>query len=443
LTYEEALAFLGERIDFERFTGTVRPGNERIRALMDMLQSPQAAYPSIHVTGTNGKYSTVAMATAILGELGMTVGTYTSPHIEAIRERIAVGGTPIDEESFGDVLGYLRPYIETVESGAGERLTHFDTLTAMAFEHFFDRAVHAGVIEVGLGGEYDATNVLDGRVSVITRVSRDHIPQFGEDLTRVAWEKAGVIKKGAVALSGVDQAELAPIVAERAREKGAERLALLGSDFGVWGRRQAVGGQVVTIKGLEAVYDDVFVPLYGEHQAHNAAFAVAGCEAFVGEAIGDRHLRAALEGVRLPGRFELVSRRPAIVLDGGHNEDAARAVIRTLVEEFTCERLLCVIGMLVDKQIEDVLGILQPEVDKFFVSAPPFERAAAPRRLVDGLQSVGVPRDAIESRRSIADALELALSEAGEEDMILVFGSFHVIGEARPWLRARGLVPRA
>lgn len=433
MTFEEATAFLDARIQHG-----IRPGTERIEALVEALDHPERTYPSIHVTGTNGKYSVAMMTTAILTELGLTVGTYTSPHVEDLTERFTVGGTPIERGRFADVVEYLLPYVELVEGSRDDHLTYFELLTAVALEWFFDLPVHAAVVEVGLGGEYDATNVVDAPVGVITKVARDHLPQFGDDVMRTAWEKAGIAKPGQALLSGVDQPELARVVAERAAERNVARLAVYGEDFELQERLMAVGGQQLRVRGLFGTYRELFMPLFGEHQARNAAFAVAAAEAFAGEALDPEGVVAGLGRVSLPGRLEVVGRRPLVVVDGGHNPDAAQAVMRTVTEELSFQRLVVVVGMLDDKLVEEVLAILARSADRLIVTAPEADRAAGAERLYRGLAALEVAETRLARRETVAEAMEAALAEAGDEDLVLVFGSFYTAGEARAWMRTRG-----
>ena len=412
------------------------PGTERIAALVEALGHPERAYPVIQVSGTNAKFSVVCMVEAILTALGLTVGTYTSPHLESVRERIRLAGSDIDEESFARTLTYLVPYLEQVEKEAGDELTWFEVLTGMAFEAFFDRAVHAAVLEVGLGGEYDATNVADARVAVVTNVSLDHIRQFGRDLHKAAWEKGGIAKEGTFVVTGIEQDDLYEIVARRASERGAEGIARLGRDLGVE-TRSAVGGQVVTIRGLHGKYDDVYLSLFGSHQARNAALAIAACEAFTGGRLSRPELEAALGGVRVPGRIEVVGRRPLVVCDGAHNIAASAAVREAVAESFTYDRLLMVVGMVDTKLVEDVLSGWAPLVAKGFATAPATERAASSERVAGALASHGAP---VETFETVGEALDAALGEASEDDMVLVFGSFYTVGEARAWLRSKGVL---
>ncbi len=421
----------------------MRPGTERVAALVDALDNPQRTYPVVQVSGTNAKFSVVSIARSILAELGMTVGTYTSPHLESVRERISIGGEPIDEESFASVLSYLEPYITTVEEKIHDQLTWFELLTAMAFELFFDRAVHAAVLEVGLGGEYDATNVADAQVAVVTNVSLDHIRQFGRDLHKAAWEKGGIAKEGSHVITGIADDDTYALVESRARERGAASILRLGRDFDVLDRVPAIGGQLMSIQGLHDRYDEVFVSLFGAHQATNAALAIAACEAFSGGALDADGVRAALGSLHIPGRVEVVGRRPLIVCDGAHNIAASAVVLDAVKESFSFERLILVAGMVDTKLVEEVLADWAPIVHRAFVTAPATERAARPERLADALESAGMSRESIVVLPDVASALNSALGEASDEDLVLVFGSFYTVGEARTWLRSQGALTEA
>jgi dihydrofolate synthase/folylpolyglutamate synthase len=432
VNYEEAIAFLESRIRWG-----MRPGTERVSALVEALDHPQRAYPVVHVSGTNGKYSVSAMVTAILTELGLTVGTYTSPHLESVRERIAIGGEPIDEDGFAGVLSYLEPYIDLVEKERDEAVTYFELLTIMAFEAFFDRPVHAAVLEAGLGGEYDATNVADAKVAVLTNVSLDHVRQFGSDLRKAAWEKAGIVKEGSAVVAGLEQDDLFEILVERVQERRGQHPIRLGVDIDLLGRRPAVGGQVVTISGLHDTYEEVFLSLFGSHQARNAALAVAACEAFAEERLNDEALRTALGAITTPGRMEVLGRHPLVICDGAHNPAAARAVREALEESFTYERLTIVAGVLEDKLISDVLAAFAPIAAHWVVTRADAERAADPDRLVEALEASGVDRVSIDVVVPVPDAVQTALDTVTPDDAVLVMGSFTTVGEARSWLRSR------
>lgn len=394
----------------------------------------------MHISGTNAKFSVLAIASSILTELGMTVGTNTSPDLGDVRQRIGYNLEPIDGQAFADVLAYLMPYIELVEEQLGEALTYFELITAMAFEAFFDRAVHAAVIETGLGGEYDATNVADAKVAIVTNVSLDHVRQFGGDLTRAAWEKAGIAKRDSVVVTGVEQDDLFGIVEARASEKGASGVLRLGRDIDLLERDAAVGGQVLTVQGINGTYEELFFPLFGEHQARNATLAITACEAFVGERLHRDGLERGLAAVKTPGRMEILRRHPLVLCDGGHNPGSATAVRKTVEESFPWERLILVLGMVGSKPIDEVVAIWAPIVNTFVVTAPKTDRAADTGRVVDALRSTGVDEANIDVVDHVPTALEHAIALASDEDLVLVYGSFYTATEARDWIRSYSAV---
>jgi dihydrofolate synthase/folylpolyglutamate synthase len=414
-----------------------------VHALVEALNRPQDTYPVLHVSGTNAKFSVVAIAASILTELELTVGTFISPDLGNVRERIGFALEPIDEEMFARVVNYLQPYIEMVEADLGEQLTYFELLTAVAYEAFFDKAVHAAVIEAGLGGEYDATNVANAHVGVLTNVSLDHVRQFGGDLAKAAWEKAGIAKPGTVLITGVEQDDLFEIVSRRAEEKGATAVLRLGRDIDLLSRQQGVGGQLVSIRTAKSVYEDVTFGLFGEHQAHNAVLAVAACEEFVGEPIDGEALERALVNVRTPARMEIVRRHPLIICDGAHNPASSAAVLATVQESFSYNRLILVVGMLREKLIEDVLGMWAPVVNHVVITAPKSERAAEPDHIRDVLRAAGVAEDDMEIVEDVPSAVDRSISLAGEHDLVLVFGSFYTASEARDFLLSQGSLAEA
>lgn len=428
MSYEDALEFLNSRIKFG-----IRPGTERVEALCEDLARPQDTYPVLHISGTNAKFSVLAIANAILTELGMTVGTYTSPDLGNVRQRIGFALEPIDEKTFEEVVHYLRPYLAFAEERLGEQLTYFELLTVIAFEAFFDRAVHAALIEAGLGGEFDATNVADGTVGVLTNVSLDHIRQFGGDLSKAAWEKAGIAKPDSTFITGIEQDDLFELVSKRAIEKGASSVLRAGRDIKLLGRQPAVGGQLVNIEGIHATYNDVFIALFGEHQARNAVLAVAAVEAFLGEPVDRDALDRGLATVRTPARMEIMRRNPLTIVDGGHNPGSAASVVAALDDAFTWQRLILVVGMVDSKPIDEVLAIWAPIVDHAVVTTPKTERAGDPQRLVDTLSRHHVASDVV---ADVGQAVEHALALAAPEDLVMIYGSFYTATEARDWLRA-------
>src|SRR5437763_5656235 len=364
-----------------RFPTRMVPDLDRITDLMDLLGQPQRAYPSIHLTGTNGKTSTARMIDALLREFGLRTGRYTSPHLQSVTERIALDGTSLSAERFAEVYDDIAPLVEVVDGRHPDRMTFFELLTAMAFAAFADAPVDIGVIEVGLGGRWDATNVLHAPVAVVTSIGLDHVGILGSTIAEIAGEKAGIIHEGATVVSAGQTEEAALVLTNRVAEVGA-RLAREGLDFGVRRRSVAVGGQSLDLTGLGGDYDDVFLPLYGAHQAANAACALAAVEAFFGAAdpatggrgtIDVEVVRAAFAGVQSPGRLEVVRRSPTVLLDGAHNPAGAAALASAVEEAFTFQRLVAVVAVLSDKDADGLLAALEPVVDSVGVTthSPP------------------------------------------------------------------------
>src|SRR4051812_22184596 len=305
------------------------PSLDRIAALCDLLGQPQRAYPVIHLTGTNGKTTTARMIDALLRGLGLRTGRSTSPHVESMTERISVDGAPLSSERFVEVYDEVEPYAAIVDNSGGFPVSFFEFITAMSFAAFADAPVDAAIIEVGMGGVWDATNVADASVAVVTPIAVDHSAYLGSAPAEIAAEKAGIIKPGSFAILGQQPLEAAEVLLVRAAEVGAT-VAREGLEFGVTSRTPGLGGQVVTIQGLGATYEDVFLPLYGAHQAQNAACAIAAVEAFAGGKALDGGLdielvREAFAQVDSPGRLEVVRRSPTVVIDAAHNPAGAVA----------------------------------------------------------------------------------------------------------------------
>lgn len=344
---------------------------DRIGQLLDLLGSPQRAYPSIHLTGTNGKTSTARMIDSLLRAFGLHTGRYTSPHLESVRERISLDGEPISEERFAAVYREVAPLVELVDKQAAEPLTYFDVTTALAFATFADAPVDVAVVEVGLGGAEDATNVLSAGVCVITPIGLDHTEWLGDTLTDIALAKAGIVHAGATVVTALQPEEAAGPILDRCAEVGAT-IAREGGEFGVVHRAVAVGGQVLTLQGLGGRYDDVFLPLHGAHQAQNAALALAAVEAFLGAGAGRmldvEPVRQGFAGVSSPGRLERVRSAPTILLDGAHNPHGMAATVTALQEEFAFRRLVVVLAVLSDKDAETLLDLLQPVADAVVVT---------------------------------------------------------------------------
>ena len=376
------------------------PTLDRMRALMAVLGDPQESIPSVHVTGTNGKGSTSAMVTALMMAQGLSVGTYTSPNLHRVSERLAHNGEPIDDESFLGVLSELA----SLEPMLHERPTRFELLTAAAWSWFADDAVDAMVIEVGLGGTWDCTNVMHGDVAVLTNFSYDHTDVLGPTLEGIAEDKSGIIEEGSVVVVGETRADLVAIVEAQAARVGAAAVWVAGRDFGCEDNRVAVGGRLVTLWTPGGRYEDVLVPLHGAHQGTNAACALAAAEAFFGRPLDPTVVDEGFGVVRVPGRLEVVGRRPLLLVDGAHNVAGMTALGLALAEEFAVEgNSVAVVGMLSGRDPSAMLAALAPAdgVHRRGLSA---RFAAGPAGLGPGRRRPGPgadrPRRAVGARRA-------------------------------------------
>jgi len=421
----------------------IEPSLGRIRALTDLLGDPQRAYPVIHITGTNGKTSSARMVDALLRSTGLRVGRFTSPHLESITERITVDGVPLPPEQFAASYDEVLPYVEIVDAQSEYPMSFFEVLTAMAYSVFADTPVDVAVVEVGLGGSWDATNVADGQVALITPIDLDHTRLLGSSISAIAHEKAGIIKPGATVVTAVQSVEAAAALMARAVEVGAT-IAREGLEFGVVSRSVAVGGQLLTLQGLGGSYDDVFVPLFGPYQAENAAGALAAVEAFLG---ADPQLdidvvREGFAQVTSPGRLEPVRSSPTVLVDSAHNPAGMAATVAAVQDAFDFRRLVAVVAMLTNKDSLGMLAALEPIAETIVVT-----QNSSPRRLpADDLAALAVQifgADRVEVTPRLDDALETAIRLA-EEDAdggplsgvgVLVTGSVVTAGEARLLLR--------
>jgi dihydrofolate synthase / folylpolyglutamate synthase len=424
MNFRQALADL----DGRQSESMPEPGLDRIRAVADLLDHPELAYPSIHVTGTNGKTTTARMVTALACAHGLTTGTFTSPHLESVTERLSVCGEDIAQGEFAEEYGRLLPYLEQVD-GPEMRVTYFEALTALAYVWFADKPVGLGVLEVGMGGTWDATNLIRGDVAVVCPIGLDHVQYLGSTIAEIATEKAGVIKEGKIVVVRRQRAEAMEVLEERCHDVGA-KLRAEGEAFTLTARTQAVGGQAIAVRGSNGSYPDLFLPLYGEQAARNGAASIAACEALLGRDLDVSAVRIAFEQVRSPGRIEVSARHPLVVLDGAHNADAMAALVETLGEAFDWDRLHLVAGMLGDKDVEGVLRVVAPLTDRAYACANTSPRSTPPERVAAALRSAGV--DGVETFATVADAAEAAREGAGDGDMILVTGSFYTVADARP-----------
>ncbi|RST16711.1 bifunctional folylpolyglutamate synthase/dihydrofolate synthase [Streptomyces sp. WAC05374] len=418
----------------------LEPSVARIAALMDVLGEPQRAYPSIHITGTNGKTSTARMIEALLGAFDLRTGRYTSPHVQSITERISLDGAPISHERFIETYQDIKPYVEMVDASQEYRLSFFEVLTGMAYAAFADAPVDVAVVEVGMGGSWDATNVIDGDVAVVTPIDLDHTDRLGATPAAIAGEKSGIIKQGATVILAQQPVDAAQVMLKKAVGVDAT-VAREGMEFGVVSREVAVGGQLLTLRGLGGEYEEIFLPLYGAHQAHNAAVALAAVEAFFGvgaqeaRTLDVERIRQAFASVVSPGRLEVVRRSPTVVLDAAHNPAGARATAEGISEAFGFSRLVGVVATSGDKDVRGLLEAFEPIFAEIVVTQNSTHRAMDADELAAiAVEVFGDERVVVEPR--LPDALEAAITLAEEEAEfagagVLVTGSVMTVGEAR------------
>jgi dihydrofolate synthase/folylpolyglutamate synthase len=411
----------------------------RIEELLDALGNPQRAYPAVHLTGTNGKTSTARMVDSLLRAHGLRTGRYTSPHLETVRERITIDGEQVSEERFAEIYQEVAPVAEMLDAQRDESLTYFDMTTAMAFAGFADAPVDAAVVEVGLGGAEDSTNVLHAPVCVITPIGLDHTEWLGDTVADIADAKAGIIHKGATVVVAAQPEDAARAVLRRCGEVGAA-VAREGAEFGVTRRAVAVGGQVLALQGLAAAYGEVFLPLHGAHQAQNAAVALAAAELLLGADARPLDLdlvRQGFAGVTAPGRLERVRTAPTILLDAAHNPHGMAATVAALVDEFEFRKLVAVVAVVRDKDAAGMLELLEPVCAAVVATQNSSTRALPAARLgAVAAEIFGAERVRVVA--SIPDAVEAGVALA-EEDMdpglggvgVVVTGSVFTVADAR------------
>lgn len=440
LTYAEVSAKLQARWPETKMDPTL----ERVQRLTELLGDPQKTYPVVHLTGTNGKTSTARMIDSLLREAGLRTGRFTSPHLESVRERITLNGEPISEQQFVEAYTEIAPYLDVVDSEQEHPLSFFEVITAMGFAVFADAPVDVAIIEVGLGGTWDATNVADGVVSVITPIAVDHAHILGTDPVTIAGEKSGIIKPGGTAVIAQQSLDVLEVLQRRANQVGAQ-VAREGLEFGVTSRTVAVGGQLISVKGLAAEYEEIFLPLHGEYQAHNAATALAAVEALLGATeqtegrVTTEVVQAGFAETTSPGRMEVVRTGPTVIVDAAHNPHGAEATAATVSEAFAFNPLIGVIGVMKDKDVYGVLEAYEPIMETVVVTRNSFDRSMPAEELgeiaaeVFGEDRVVVkPRllDAIDEALRLAEQNAIAFGSGG----VLITGSVITAGEARTLL---------
>ncbi len=427
-SFADAVAWMDGHIDYESKMPSRRalPTLDRMRELVHLLGNPERTYPVVHLTGTNGKGSTAAMVSSLMDAMGLSVGTYTSPNLSRVNERIARNGVPIDDESFATVLSTLAG----LEGLMSDRPTRFELLTAAGFAWFADVAVDAGVIEVGVGGTWDSTNVVEPQVSVITNISYDHTDVLGPTLEGIALDKAGIVKPNSIAVIGETDPDLVAIIETRAREAGAQAVWVAGRDFACRTNRLAVGGRLVDLQTPGATYGEVLVSMHGPHQGVNAACALAATEAFFGRPLDEEVVEEGLGSVKVPGRLEVVGRQPLTLIDGAHNVAGMETLAAAVTEGFHVEGpITAVIGLLRGRDPSAMLSALAPiKIATLYACAPDSPRAIAPEVIAEAGRALGLQ---VEVAGSVAEAIAAARPQVPEDGMLLVAGSLYVVTDAR------------
>ncbi|MFT4147850.1 MAG: folylpolyglutamate synthase/dihydrofolate synthase family protein [Micrococcaceae bacterium] len=424
----------------------MEPRLDPLRQACDLLGNPQNAYRVIHITGTNGKTSTARMIESLIREHNLKTGRYTSPHLESITERISIDGEAVDEETFCEVYEDIKPYLQMVDEqlkAEGENiLTFFETITILGFAIFAHYAVDVAIVEVGLGGKWDATNIVKPDVAVFTPIDLDHTEVLGDTVEEIAEEKAGIIKEDAFVISAVQDRDVAQILLDTSQEKGAQAF-FEGVQFGVTSRTLAVGGQLLDFKGLAGDYPHVLVPLFGEHQAQNAAVALAAVEAFIGG--GQKQLSTDIveEGflkATSPGRIELLRSAPTIMIDAAHNPAGAKTLATTLKESFNFTRIIGIVAVLQGKDARGIFEELKDTFDEVIVTESQSPRAIPTEELEEYAYDVFDERN-VSAQPKLDTAIEMAV-EAAEADgelsgAVVACGSITLIGEVKTLLGTR------
>lgn len=413
----------------------VQPRVERTRRVLELLDDPQKTYRVVHVTGTNGKTSTSRIVESIVRAHGLRTGLFTSPHLERFTERIMIDGEPIDDGLIADAWDEVSPFVELVDaelSAAGDApLTFFELLTVLAFVAFADAPVDVAVIEVGMGGSWDSTNTADGDVAVITPIDLDHADKLGDTIAEIATVKSGIIKDAAAVVSAQQSPAALAVLQDASSARGAT-LAVEGEQFALTAQHLAVGGQQISVRGLAAAYDELYLPLYGAHQGHNAALAIVAVESLIGagaQPLAPDVLADGLAAVTSPGRLQLVGVAPTVLVDSAHNPHGARALVAALEDSFDFDEWGIVLGAFSDKDIAGIVSTIVPVATQVFVTAPESDRAAEPDAVADLVEGAG---GRVSVHRDLAEAAEAARAWAAESERraVVIAGSVVLAGEA-------------
>jgi dihydrofolate synthase/folylpolyglutamate synthase len=429
MQYGEALKYLDEHASYEKTGRVESPSLDNINTFMDLMGQPHLSYPVIHITGTNGKGSTTQIITQLLIAHGLQVGTYTSPHLENLTERISRNNEPISEQDFADCVAA----IADIEVLGGVRPSYFEVMTAAAFRYFADTAVDVAVIEVGMLGRWDATNVVNSSVAVITNIALDHTEFAGPRLEDIAFEKVGISKPGSVLVVGDTNEELREVW--NAAESAA--VLLRGNDFEISENELAVGGRMIDIRTERAVYKELPLPLHGRHQGENASIALTAVEEFFGNVLDVEVVREGFAAVKMPGRFEVLGRGPLVVIDGAHNPAGADVCAQVFFDDFSPEgKRILVVGALKGRDPQMLLSALRAdEFDVVICCTAPSPRGLAANDLGGSAKQMGCEQVVV--CETVEAACDKALNIAHEEDAVLVAGSLYVVGSARTYLRRK------
>lgn len=437
---EEALQLIYEEL-LKRWPETrLEPSLNRIAALCDALGSPELTYPVVHIAGTNGKTTTSRMIDSLFTELGYRTGRFTSPHLESFLERISIKGDPISSEGMIATYNDIALYLDLIDSRQPHPISFFEAMTALAFVAFAEYPVDVAVIEAGMGGEWDSTNVVSSQVSVITPIGLDHTEYLGETLEEIAQTKSGIIKPESHVVLAAQPVEVAKVLTAKILEKAAIPYRE-GLEFSVAKRDIAVGGQVVAINGVHGLYTDIFIPLYGAHQASNAALALAAVEAFAGVKLDEELVRNAFANVSSPGRCEILYRDPTVIVDAAHNPHGAHAIATTIKSEFDFESVFGILAILGEKDVHGVLLELEPIIDRLVVTQNSSDRALPVEVLYEeAIKVFGDERvfKEVDLRSAITNTIEQCtlLNQTSDGiSAVLITGSVVTAGESRSILR--------
>ena len=427
MSYDDALAYLDSHSNYDTTGRITSPTLDRMRSLMAAMGDPQLAYPVIHVTGTNGKGSTTQMITRLLMAHGLSVGTYTSPHLERLNERISRNCEPISDDEFAEQVAA----VADLEAITGVHPSYFEAVTAAAFRWFADIAIDVAVVEVGLLGRWDATNVCEAQVAVVTNIGVDHTEYAGPTTLHIATEKAGIVKPGSAVVIG----ETDPRLAHAFVEAGGATNFLRGPDFEVLENQLALGGRMVDLRTPTTVYPDVFVPLHGRHQGDNASAALTAVEAFFAAPVPGELVAEGFAEVLMPGRFEVLGHQPLVIIDGAHNPAGADTCASVFFDDFDpAGRRILVVGCLQGRDPREMLSALRAdEFDIVLTCTAPSARGMAASELTGAARAMGCEH--VLEHTTIEQALDRALAVAESDDAVIVTGSLYVVGGARPYLR--------